>query len=659
MIVVHAGNRVDAEGAGAPGRFPPDQVEVVRGRLARLLGHLCPEVVVTAAAAGSDLLVLQEALRLGLAVHVVLPSARDVFRERSVADRGPSWTAAYEQVLDAVAARADTCVLVEHDLPETTEGYRRGNQALLDHARRLDGRDETLAVAVRPRARQDPPSITDDLVDRAVAQRVAWIDLDPGVRPADQRTAFVAMPFGTKPRGTGSVDCDRVFGRLIVPALEDADLRWQRADEELDTGLIHVGMIEQLGNADVVVVDTVTQNPNVFYELGVRHAFADKTTVLLGPVGDPPPFDVRPIRHFSYRLDGGTLDEASALRTVGALREVLDPDRLRDARRDSPVFEFFELQRLRLRVRGGAEAGPSQTLELHQRVTKAIRSRDVGALRALLTDVEAAPVDSDQRRQLRLRVGIALRELGRYDEAIGTLRPLALTPADGSYLLWAQQLALALRRRGERQVEEGQDPEASWRAAQALLDEIVDLGDDPETCGISAGLEKRRGLRALDTGDRLVAAEHLQKAADLYERGFAAAPTDYYTGLNAVTTLRVLAQHLGGSADQLSRSLTLAPVAQFFAERAAASSGKDFWAVVSVAELVLTRHLLGAGPTALDAERAYVRAVVDGTPTPDQAQSVLDQLALYRRLGDAADLIDRIEARVRPFLAEGAVPPSG
>lgn len=38
---------------------------------------------------------------------------------------------------------------------------------------------------------------------------------------------------------------------------------------------------------------------------------------------------------------------------------------------------------------------------------------------------------------------------------------------------------------------------------------------------------------------------------------------------------------------------------------------------------------------------------------------MLDQLALYRRLGDAADLIDRIEARVRPFLAEGAVPPSG
>ena len=271
MLVVHAGNRVDAEGGRTPARFPPEQVPVVRARLGRLLKHMRPLVVVSAAAAGSDLLVLEEALGLGIAVHVVLPAPRDDFRERSVADRGPVWL-----------------------------------------------------------------------------------------------SAFVAMPFGSKPRGAGKVDCDQIFGRLIVPALEDADLSWQRADEEVDTGLIHVGMIEQLGNAAVVVVDTVTQNPNVFYELGVRHAFADKTTVLLGPVGDSPPFDVRPIRHFAYRLKGSSIDEASALSAVEMLRPVLDLDRLRDARRDSPVFEFFDLERRRLQARGAGEANASRVLELHQ-----------------------------------------------------------------------------------------------------------------------------------------------------------------------------------------------------------------------------------------------------------------------------------------------------
>ena len=132
MLLVHAGNRVDAESSKAPARFPAEHVPVMRNRLGRLLEHAEPKVVVSAAAAGSDLLLLQEALRLSLAVHVVLPFARDVFRERSVADRGSEWVEAYDRVLDTVTRRGDSCAVVELDLPDTTEGYRQGNQALLD-----------------------------------------------------------------------------------------------------------------------------------------------------------------------------------------------------------------------------------------------------------------------------------------------------------------------------------------------------------------------------------------------------------------------------------------------------------------------------------------------------------------------------------------------
>lgn len=649
MLVVHAGNRVDAENGPGPVRFPPEQVPVVRARLGRLLEHLRPLVVVSAAAAGADLVVLEEALRLGIAVHVVLPAPRDDFRQQSVADRGPAWLDAFDRVLDAVAAQGERCRLVEHALPATVEGYHRGNQKLLDHARTVRGRGRTLAVAVRPRVRTGAPTVTDDFVERASGQGVTWIDLDPGVRPEDQLSAFVAMPFGTKPRGAGQVDCDQIFGRLIVPALEDADLRWQRADEEVDTGLIHVGMIEQLGNAAVVVVDTVTQNPNVFYELGVRHAFADKTTVLLGPAGDSPPFDVRPVRHFAYRLNGSAIDEASALAAVELLRPVLDPDRLRDARRDSPVFEFFDLERRRLQARGTGEANASRVLELHQQVTAAVKGRTVAALRLLRGDVDAARIDPDQRRLLLLRLGIALREFGDYDEAIDVLTPLDLTPGDGSFLLWAQQLALAWRRRGERDLEGGRDPDLAWRHAQALLERAIELGDDPESCGIAAGLLKRRALRALDAHDRPLARAHLQAAAELYERGFLAQPSDFYTGLNAVTSLRLLAQHLGGSPDLLVRARRLAPVAEFFADRAVDTGGDAFWASVSVAELVLTRYLIDGEPPADDVEGDFLTASLV-PPTPDQARAVVDQLELYRRLGDDPDLIDRLEARFRPLL---------
>jgi hypothetical protein len=85
----YAGNRVDAADRGGPSRFPESQVPFVRERLARLVEALRPRVVVSAAAAGADLLLLEEALAVkGLAVHVVLPFAAPRFRETSVADRG-------------------------------------------------------------------------------------------------------------------------------------------------------------------------------------------------------------------------------------------------------------------------------------------------------------------------------------------------------------------------------------------------------------------------------------------------------------------------------------------------------------------------------------------------------------------------------------------
>ena len=77
---------------------------------------------------------------------------------------------------------------------------------------------------------------------------------------------------------------------------------------------------------------------------------------------------------------------------------------------------------------------------------------------------------------------------------------------------------------------------------------------------------------------------------------------------------------------------------------------------MSVAELVLTRYLLGAGPTEDDVEGAYARAVLEGEPRPDEAWSVLDQVRLYRQVGDDEQLLDRIEARVRPSLASGGSP---
>jgi hypothetical protein len=646
MILVHAGNRVDAADRSGPSRFPESQVPFVKARLARLVDALRPRIVVSAAAAGADLLLLEQALATeGVAVHVVLPFAATTFRQASVADLGGAWTERYDRLLSLVQDREGSWVYEYEESPGDA-GYRAGNRLLVEHAQQVAGDDGVLALAVRPRPSDAEPSITDDFVAVARLHDITVIDIDPRVREADMRRAFVAMPFGEKRYKRRRVNCDATFDKVIVPMLEDADLAWEREDRRLDAGIIHVGMIERLGNAHIVVVDTITQNANVFYELGLRHAFADKTTILLGPKGTSPPFDTRPIRHFPYTLAGTAITDQEALEAIRTLQPVFDPDRLEQARRDSPVFEFFEMPPAqppptRLQLRGGGSEAPRVLADLHRRVSEAAARGNTEELDRLADEIPEQPLHPTERAQLLLVVGMALRENRRPARAVQVLGPLAYDPDDGHYELWAQQLAMALRRQGEALAREGRNPELLWEKAQHLLDGVLAIDKDPETCGIAGGLAKQRAAREYIEGRRELGAAHLQTAARLYLEGIEADPANYYVALNAVATLRILAQRLGGSAEQLDLAHELLPVALFCARNAVKRDPDDFWAVVSVAELVLTAHLLGGRETQDDVVQAYARAAAVRTK-PDQLTSVLNQLQLYGDVGDPRELISRI-----------------
>jgi hypothetical protein len=648
MILVHAGNRVDGPGRPGPPRFPEAQADFVGRRLSRFLDVLRPRVVVSAAAAGADLLLLESALATpGIAVHVVLPFGAGQFRETSVADRGQAWALRYDQVLAAVRDRLDG-QLIEYREAADDAGFRAGNRHLIAHAGAIADGDGVLALAVRPRPDPAAPSMTDDFVQAARLQQVTWIDIDPGARRDSMRRAFVAMPFGEKTYKRRKVNCDATFAKVIVPLLEDGDLAWEREDRRLDAGIIHVGMIEQLGNADVVVVDTITENPNVFYELGLRHAFADKTTILLGPVGTAPPFDTRPIRHFPYALTGTAITDQEALDAIRRLQEVFDPGHLAAARRDSPVFEFFELPqdpvaRQRLRLRGDARDAPRLLVSLHRQVSDAADAGDIAALTRLAGEIPRQPLDSGERSQLLLIIGMALREHQRPEQAARVLGPLDYAPVDGHYELWAQQLAMALRRQGEDLAARDGDPEPLWGEAQRLLEAVLTVDKDPETCGIAGGLAKQRGYLALRHGQEDQAREHLWTAAGLYLEGTEAEPANFYAGLNAVTTLRILGQRFGDPAELLDQARALLPVVRYFAVRATRQDPRDFWAVVTVAEIVLTAHVLGGGETGPDVIAAYQQAAAL-RPRPDSVRSVRNQLDLYQLVGDPAPLISQVRA---------------
>jgi hypothetical protein len=103
MIVAFAGRRIDAEGAGEPGKFPLANVDRVDRDVDQFLRERQPAVVVGSAACGADLVVLEAAARLGIRRRVVLPFDRAAFRTASVTDRPGNWGPRFDAAVAALA----------------------------------------------------------------------------------------------------------------------------------------------------------------------------------------------------------------------------------------------------------------------------------------------------------------------------------------------------------------------------------------------------------------------------------------------------------------------------------------------------------------------------------------------------------------------------
>ena len=90
------------------------------------------------------------------------------------------------------------------------------------------------------------------------------------------------MPFGKKPvANRRSSDFDAVYDKIICPAVHKAGMHPLRDDKGGGSHLIHSELFRKLRDEPVVLVDISMANPNVFYELGLRHVMSPRGTVLI------------------------------------------------------------------------------------------------------------------------------------------------------------------------------------------------------------------------------------------------------------------------------------------------------------------------------------------------------------------------------------------
>lgn len=643
MIVVFGGMQIDQPNTD-PARFPESRVEDVAARVSVLLSSLRPRLVVGAAASGADLVVLEEALAVGLAVRVVLPFSVERFRQTSVKSRGPAWTERYARMIERMRGGAGELEIL--DEVEDEEVYRRTNGRLLDRAEDLAATEEEVVVLLLRPAGGDSSSVTDDLAARAKVRGWLVLDLDIVRAPADHAIAFMAMPYGRKkdPRTGVEIDCDIVFDRVYVPVLEDLDFRWRRSDRETDTGIIHIGMIEAIANSDVVLSDLVTLNANVLYELGLRHALADKVTVLTAPEEAGGLFDIEFIRRIPYQCGTDGLDDAQVVASIRRLRQALvdatDPARPID----SPVFTWFDTARTALRVREGMIRSAQTEIVLRRRL-ESVRVRGATEMRALAAEIDAAAIPAQARTAMHLELAITLRERGAYADAVGLFA--GAEPPDGALrTLWLQQQVMALRRHGEQQLSSGGDPDPAWTEAQQLLDELLTTGrPSAESWGIAAGLAKRRFERWLFAGNRPLAQGQMTRMINLYRQGFEAEPWDYYVGVNLLAALRLRGQRFPGptAAAELSEARDMLPVVRLMTRRIP-PPGRNFWVEITDAELTLHAYLLNdpQGTRSSEAVVTGYAQVLAGMHPPDYEHAARGQLQIFQAAGDPSSVIDAV-----------------
>ncbi len=467
------------------------------------------------------------------------------------------------------------------------------------------------------------------------------------------RRAFVIMPFGKKKGADGvEIDFDAIYSGLLEPAIGATGLMPHRADADRRGGSIHLDMFQDLLLAEFVVADLTLDNPNVWYELGLRHALRAGGTIMTYAQRERLPFDIAGQRMQRYTLTNGKLDpdvvkaEQAALTeaivaTLGAWR----------GRRASPIYQMLpylqEPDWKKLKVGDINEYW--EALESWQsRIEIARRKAHPGDILVLAEETPNSLLEFEALRT----AAKALLQMQRPRYALTIIeQALRLDPDD----VKARQLqGMAL---GRAQL---------FAEAREALTRLAARFKDGETQGIFARTWKDEWTQIWDahpqrttdpTQAALDSAATLQSAAAAYVEAFRLSPADYYPGINGLTLGR-LWEHVTDRKIKLPLDQIAAGVG--WCTETAILRSKDYWSLATRAELALVDN---HKDDAVDAySEAAALAVADRDRFAlDSTSQQLDFLGTLKFRPDivsaAAQIIDRAEQQLDGLIGTRAVEP--
>lgn len=140
-----------------------------------------------------------------------------------------------------------------------------------------------------------------------------------------------------------------VYQSIIAPAVREAGMEPKRSDIGAEPGNITRDIIRDLVESEIVIADLTAANPNVFFELGIRHAFRKSGTVHIADSSQKIPFDIRQYRAIKYSTDLAEIPTVIE-QLVEAIKKRLD----QPERADNPVHDAIPELPLDIRDTGDA-----------------------------------------------------------------------------------------------------------------------------------------------------------------------------------------------------------------------------------------------------------------------------------------------------------------
>lgn len=462
------------------------------------------------------------------------------------------------------------------------------------------------------------------------------------LRPENLPHAFVIMPFGKKKGADGSpYDFNAIYTQLIKPTLESAGFESFRADEEASSGDILTDMFQELLLADLCIVDMSIDNANVFYELGIRHAFRKRGIVHIQAGRAYMPFDIFNVRTIPYHITPeGLPDPAFVDKDKAAIARVLratwssEPERVH-----SPVYNLLtslaEPDRKTLRT-PLATGFWREYNEWKQRVTIAQRQKRIGDI-LLLTEEIRNPLIKEEAIA---EAGRALANLGRNELALDQYRKGLEINSRNPF--FRREEAFHLNRLGK--VDD---------AIVKIEGIITDNPNDGEAISYLGRIYKqmwedswkwvqnpeRRLRTAFDSYHWLI------KAIDTYMKGYRVDLNQFYPGVNALTLSTILVDLAARFDDQTSPDPEIGWVREnldelrgsliFALDRDIDEDRADYWTLASYAELkVLTAKSVS------EVVRGYRKALTASRRNLFFLQSSLGQLEMLKSLDMRTEFVE-------------------